>query len=221
MKAFLYSLTFFLCSLIHAQLPDGFVYVNDEIPDVLVELKYYSANNFVGEPVDGYHNNCLILTKATVDALKKVQAELKQKNLCIKVFDGYRPQRAVNHFIRWAKDLKDTINKTRFYPDILKRNLFKAGYISSHSGHSKGSTVDITIANCETKAELDMGSIFDFFGERSWVSYENISEEQKKNRQLLQTVMLKYGFRNYPKEWWHFTLRFEPFPNTYFDFPVE
>ena len=163
----------------------------------------------------------LILTTATVEKLKLVQDELQHLNLCLKVYDGYRPQRAVNHFMHWARDLSDTINKSQFYPDVNKRNLFKLGYIASRSGHSRGSTLDLTITNGETGEPLDMGSPYDFFGEQSWVDYNDITETQKKNRHLLQTVMLKYNFRNYPKEWWHFTLRWEPFSETYFDFEVE
>ncbi|XCF05576.1 M15 family metallopeptidase [Tamlana crocina] len=208
-----------LCSL--AQLPEGFVYVSDSIPDMEVELRYYGSNNFVGKPIEGYKANTLILTAEATKALKKVHEELLMNNLCLKVYDGYRPQHAVNHFIKWARDWKDTINKQQFYPDVKKRNLFKAGYIASRSGHSKGSTVDLTIIDGNTGKELDMGSPFDFFGKESWVAYEGLTENQKANRQLLQKVMLKHGFRNYPKEWWHFTLRWEPFPKTYFDFPIE
>lgn len=215
---FLFLLQFFLG---YSQLPDGFVYANDLIPDLEVDLKYLGSDNFVGQPVDGYRNNCLILTEQTVDALKKIQKALKQQNLAIKVYDGYRPQRAVNHFMRWARDLNDTINKAKFYPDVKKSELFKEDYIASRSGHTKGSTVDITIIDLDTKEELDMGSKFDFFGIQSWVNYKGITEKQKHNRQFLQTIMLKYGFKNYPREWWHFTLKEEPFPNTYFDFPVE
>ena len=203
------------------ELPEGFVYAKTVIPDLDVELRYYTSNNFVGDTIDGYKANRLIITKGAAEKLKLVQDELQQHNLCLKVYDGYRPQRAVNHFIRWARDLNDTINKQQFYPEVNKRNLFKAGYIASRSGHSRGSTIDLTITNGETGEPLDMGSPFDFFGEQSWVDYNNIEENQKKNRQLLETVMLKYNFRNYPKEWWHFTLRWEPFPKTYFDFEVE
>jgi D-alanyl-D-alanine dipeptidase len=203
------------------ELPEGFVYAKTVIPDLDVELRYYTSNNFVGDTIDGYKANRLIITKGAAEKLKLVQDELQQHNLCLKVYDGYRPQRAVNHFIRWARDLNDTINKQQFYPEVNKRNLFKAGYIASRSGHSRGSTIDLTITNGETGEPLDMGSPYDFFGEQSWVDYNSITEEQKKNRQLLQTVMLKHNFRNYPKEWWHFTLRWEPFPKTYFDFEVE
>lgn len=202
-------------------LPEGFVYAKTIIPDLDVELRYYTTNNFVGDTIDSYKSNNLIITKAAAEKLKLVQDELQQQNLCLKIYDGYRPQGAVNHFIRWARDLNDTLNKQEFYPEVNKRNLFKAGYIATRSGHSRGSTIDLTITNGETGEPLDMGSPYDFFGEKSWVDYKGITEKQKANRQLLQTVMLKHNFRNYPKEWWHFTLRWEPFPETYFDFEVE
>lgn len=203
------------------QLPEGFVHVQDVIPDLDVELRYFSSHNFVGDTIDGYKANTLILTKQTTLSLKQVHEELQSQNLCLKVYDGYRPQRAVNHFIRWAKDLNDTINKKEFYPKVEKRHLFRDGYIAALSGHSRGSTVDLTIIDGITSEPLDMGSPYDFFGEPSRVEYEAITETQKQNRQLLQRMMLKHGFRNYPQEWWHFTLIGEPFPDTYFDFVVE
>ncbi|SDS00547.1 D-alanyl-D-alanine dipeptidase [Formosa sp. Hel1_31_208] len=202
-------------------LPEGFVLVKDIIPDIEVKLSYYSTHNFVGDTIDGYHANTLILTKQSAEALKKVQAELQEQNLCLLVYDGYRPQRAVNHFMRWAKDLNDTIRKHEFYPDVEKRHLFREEYIATRSGHSRGSTLDLTIINGNTNEPLDMGSPYDFFGKESWVDYQGLTNKQKANRQLLQDVMLKYNFRNYPKEWWHFTLRWEPFPKTYFDFEIE
>ena len=213
-----------LCSLAFVQqnhLPENFVYAKTVIPDLKVELRYFTTNNFVGDTIEGYNRNTLIITKPTAEALKRVQEELLEQNLCLLVYDGYRPQRAVNHFIRWARDLNDTINKHQFYPDVAKRHLFRDGYIASKSGHSRGSTVDLTIINANTLEPLDMGSPYDFFGKESWVDYAEISENQKQNRQLLQTVLLKHGFRNYPKEWWHFTLRHEPFLDTYFDFEIK
>jgi len=221
MKSRLFLLLFFLGFQGFSQLPEGFVYVENVIPDLNVELRYHSSYNFVGTPIDGYKTNKLILTTEAAAALKLVQKELLDKNLCLKVYDGYRPQRAVNHFIVWARNLNDTINKYVFYPHVNKSNLFVEGYIATHSGHSKGSTIDLTIVDANTGIPLDMGSPYDFFGEESWVDYQNISEKQKANRQILQEVMIKYGFRNYSKEWWHFTLRQEPFPDTFFDFVIE
>ena len=197
------------------------MYVKSVIPDLDVELRYYTSNNFVGDTIDGYASNKLILTEQAAQALKLVKEELEMQNICLKVYDGYRPQRAVNHFMSWATDLNDTINKQQFYPDVAKKDLFKEEYIATRSGHSRGSTLDLTLTDGKTGVPLDMGSPYDFFGEQSWVDYDNITEAQKANRQLLQTVMLKHNFRNYPKEWWHFTLRWEPFPDTYFDFVVE
>lgn len=201
-------------------IPNSFVKVTDVIPDLNVELRYFTTNNFVGDTIDGYKSNTLYLTKSTAKQLKLVQDELQKQNLCLKVYDGYRPQRAVNHFVRWARQINDTLKKSQFYPKVNKRHLFREGYIASKSGHSRGSTLDLTIINGETSEPLDMGSPYDFFGPESWVVHNDISEEQKANRQLLQTVMKKNGFRNYPKEWWHFTLRGEPFPATYFDFEI-
>jgi D-alanyl-D-alanine dipeptidase len=203
------------------ELPEGFEYAKNTIPDLNVELRYFTTNNFVGDTIDGYKANVLILTKETVEALKNVQHDLQQQNLCLKVYDGYRPQIAVNHFMRWAKDLNDTINKQQFYPDVDKRYLFREEYIATRSGHSRGSTLDLTIIDGITSEPLDMGSPYDFFGKESWVNHADLTETQKYNRQLLQVVMLKHNFRNYAKEWWHFTLRWEPFPETYFDFEIE
>jgi D-alanyl-D-alanine dipeptidase len=137
------------------------------------------------------------------------------------VYDGYRPQQAVNHFSRWANDLNDTLLKREFYPKVNKRHLFRDGYIASRSGHSRGSTLDLTIIDGNTNEPIDMGSPYDFFGKESWVDYPDLTKIQLANRQLLQNIMLKYNFINYPKEWWHFTLRSEPFPETFFDFEVE
>ncbi|GAA3626656.1 M15 family metallopeptidase [Flavivirga jejuensis] len=219
-KLFIYLFLFY-CAFSFGQLEKGFVYVSDIIPDLEVELRYYTSNNFVGTPINGYQSNKLILTEETANKLKLVHEELQEQNLCLKVYDGYRPQQSVNHFIRWAKDLNDTINKHIFYPEVKKKHLFKEQYIASRSGHSRGSTVDLTIIDGNTGEVLDMGSVYDFFGQQSWVNYKDITDKQRANRQLLQTMMLKHGFRNYSKEWWHFTLRGEPYPKTYFDFPIK
>lgn len=202
-------------------IPDSFVSVTNIIPNLNIELRYYSDNNFIGDTIDGYEANVLYLTKNAARQLKLVQDELQKQNLCLKVYDGYRPQRAVNHFVRWAKQIDDTLRKATFYPKVDKRYLFKEGYIASKSGHSRGSTIDLTIIDGRTGEPLDMGSQYDFFGPQSWVDYSNITEGQKANRILLQTVMNKNGFRSYAKEWWHFTLREEPFPDTYFDFEIK
>lgn len=221
MRIWLLILGVLLVQNTRAQLPKGFVYVNDIIPDLNVELRYFSSHNFVGDTIDGYKANKLITTKRAAEALKKVQDELEQQNLCLKVYDGYRPQTAVNHFVLWARNLKDTLNKQEFYPKVEKQHLFRDGYIASKSGHSRGSTLDLTIIDGNTGEPLDMGTPYDFFGEASWVLNEDITSQQKSNRMLLQTIMKKHGFIVYPKEWWHFTLSGEPFENMYFDFPIE
>ncbi len=213
----------FLSSLsVKAQLPKGFSYLKDICPNIKSELRYYGHHNFVGVPIDGYEKNVLITSTATVKALKKVQKELRKKGLGLKVFDAYRPQRAVNHFVRWAKKPNDTLNKHEFYPTINKRNLFKLGYISTKSGHSRGSSVDVTLIDLKTDREIDMGSTYDFFGTISATYSKKITKTQLQNRLLLRSMMIKHGFRAYSKrEWWHFTLRNEPFPKTYFDFPIK
>ena len=144
----------------------------------------------------------------------------RQKQLSLKIFDGYRPQKAVDHFVRWVQVLKDTLMKAQFYPKVKKNNLLKNGYIAERSGHSRGSTIDLTIINIKTGKALDMGSAYDFFGIQSHPLYQNISKKQKNNRMLLRNTMLNHGFTPYENEWWHFTLKKEPFPNTYFTFPI-
>jgi len=204
-------------------LPSGFVYVRDIIPDVEVELRYYTDHNFIGDRIDGYMEPKCILTKQATEALSKVQEELRLFGLGLKIYDAYRPQRSVDHFVRWAKDLSDIRMKKEFYPNVDKENLFKEEYIAEKSSHSRGSTVDLTIVPLDAQtpeAELDMGSGFDFFGPESWPDYPHIASSLRAHRMLLQVVMKKHGFKPYPKEWWHFTLIDEPFPETYFNFPI-
>lgn len=205
-----------------ASLPQGFVYVDELIPNAQIELRYFTENNFMGQKVDGYLSQRCILTRQAAEALKKVQDTLAPFGLGIKIFDAYRPQRAVNHFVRWGRDLKDTRMKAAYYPDVDKNQVFEQGYIATRSGHSRGSTVDLTIVSLSSShEEIDMGSGFDFFGPESWPENLSFSIEQRAHRMLLQTVMKQNGFKPYDKEWWHFTLADEPFPDTYFDFPVE
>lgn len=216
---FLYFIAFF--ALNAQKLPKGFSYLQEIDSTIQSELRYCSHNNFVGVPVDGYEDNVLITSTLTAKALKKIQTKLLKKGYSLKVFDAYRPQSAVNHFVRWARKANDTITKKQYYPRLKKRNLFKLGYISTKSGHSRGSSVDLTIVNTKTGKELDMGSPYDFFGSISHISYTKLTEKQKENRKMLREIMSKNGFRPYKNEWWHFTLRNEPFPKTYFDFPIE
>ncbi len=202
-------------------IPEGFVYVDECIPDVILEVRYYSDDNFVGNRVDGYLAPKVILAVEAAEALAKVADEMRVQGLVLKLFDGYRPQEAVNHFIRWAEDVKDQKMKDKYYPEVDKRDVFKLGYIAKRSGHSRGSTIDLTLVDIVTGEELDMGSGFDFFGEISHHGTDKINEEQFKNREILKKVMIKYGFEPYSKEWWHYTLLNEPYPETYYDFPVQ
>ncbi len=203
------------------KLPKGFSYVNDIIPSIQQELRYCYTNNFMGVSVKGYEEPVLITSTKTVKALKKIQEKLLKKGLGLKIFDAYRPQSAVNHFVKWAKTPNDTITKKQYYPKLNKKNLFKLGYIASRSGHSRGSSVDLTIINKKTGKELDMGSPYDFFGKISHTSYPKITKKQKANRLFLKKIMILNGFKYYSNEWWHFTLRNEPFPKTYFNFPIK
>mgnify|MGYP003312912948 CR=1 FL=1 len=152
--------------------------------------------------------------------LKNVQNDLSHFNYGLKVFDAYRPQRSVDHFVKWARN-NDRKMKKIHYPDVKKRNLFKEGYIASKSGHSRGSTIDLTIIDKKTGIELDMGTIYDFFGKESWIDYDGVTDLQKQNRLLLQSVMKKFGFKPLKEEWWHFTLHNGPVPDSYFRVLIE
>lgn len=202
------------------RLPDGFVYVEDIVPGLFVDLKYCTRDNFLGEPVDGYVSPRVIATEPAARALRDVQEELNRFDLGLHVFDAYRPRRAVEHFIRWAKDEGDTSTRQAFYPGRRKQQLFDEGYIARQSSHSRGSTFDLTVAVLDDDTPLDMGTAFDFFGPESWPEWRDASRAQKANRLLLRGIMGKHGFDPHDYEWWHFTLAREPFPDTYFDFPV-
>ena len=198
----------------------GFVSIGEAVPDVILEIRYYSTFNFIGDRIDGYEEPVALLTAEAADALKAAADELKGRGYRLKVFDAYRPQRAVDHFMRWAADPADTRMKAFFYPDLEKDVLIPRGYIAEHSGHSRGNTVDLTLFDARTGKELDMGGPFDFFGPLSHPDYTGISPEQYANRMLLREAMLSRGFRPLAEEWWHFTLEGEPWPDTYFTFPV-
>ena len=203
------------------KLPKGFVYLGKKVPSIQSELRYLSNNNFIGKPIDGYQDNKVIISKPAADALQKIQEQLATKHHGLKIFDAYRPQQAVDHFVRWAGLLNDTLMKAYFYPSVAKSALFKKGYIASKSSHTRGSTVDLTLVDLRTGKELDMGSPYDFFGIQSHPYYPKLTKKQQRNRMLLRTVMLSHGFAPYENEWWHFTLKEEPFPSTYFNFPVQ
>jgi len=237
---------FFITLSIHLfsqDIPEGFVEIREVIPDVILDLRYLTNHNFLGLPVDGYKSEKCYITKVAADSLAKVQAELRKFNLTLKIYDAYRPQCAVDHFVRWAKDLSDTLTKKEFYPTIDKSRLFVDGFIAEKSGHSRGSTIDLTIVpipipsqpifdvdnqcECFESAEkrfkdnsIDMGTGFDCFHSLSHTENINLTPQQRANRLLLKFLMDKYGFKNLVEEWWHFTLRNEPFPNTYFDFEI-
>ncbi|XPV76961.1 MAG: M15 family metallopeptidase [Desulfovibrio sp.] len=203
-----------------ASLHEGFVSVADAVPDVIVEVRYYTEENFLGTVVDGYYAPKVILSEPAAKGLIKAQEVLAPFGLVLKVFDGYRPQMAVDHFVRWAKDLDDTKRKATYYPDVQKKHLFRDGYIAAKSGHTRGSTVDVTLVDKATGNELDMGTGFDFFGPKSWPDNKIMSVQVRSNRALLQRVMSACGFKHLKEEWWHFTLRDEPYPDTYFTFPI-
>ena len=202
------------------QRPPEFVDAATLVPNLIVEMRYAGSHNFVGVPVDGYEKPVCLLTHKAATALAAVARDLEPKGFAIKVFDCYRPVRAVQHFMRWASNPKDVLRKKEFYPDLDKRNLFALGYISSQSGHSRGSTSDLTLAQLADKSELDMGTPFDFFSPRAAATDRSVSALAQANRALLGNAMRRRGFVRYVKEWWHFTLSDEPFPGSYFDFPV-
>ena len=198
----------------------GFVLLSEAVPDAIQDIRYYSTYNFVGDRIDGYEEPEAILTREAAVALKAVSDDMVRRGYRLKIFDAYRPQRAVNHFVNWAHDLDDTRMKEFFYPEIEKDQLLSQGYIAEHSGHSRGSTVDLTLFDMDTEEEVDMGGGFDYFGELSHVDYRGITEEQYEHRILLRDAMTAHGFNPYDAEWWHFTLNDEPYPDTYFNFPV-
>lgn len=201
-------------------MPAGFVDAVRVVPGLVVDVRYAGSNNFVGRPIDGYEAPVCILTRRAAEALAEVQAELDRYGLGLKVFDCYRPTRAVADFVRWARNGADTKMKAEFYPDVDKSELFAEGYIAERSGHSRGSTVDLTLVYLRDGSEVPMGTGFDFFSPRSWPADSSQHPEVRVHRELLSSFMRAHGFKPYKKEWWHFTLADEPYPDTYFDFPV-
>ena len=197
-----------------------FVLLSEAVPDAILEIRYYSTYNFVGDRIDGYEEPLAFLTREAAEALKEVSDDLLEKGYRLKIYDAYRPQMAVTHFANWAQDAEDVRMKEYFYPELEKDVLFPQGYIAAHSGHSRGSTVDLTLFDMTTEKEVDMGGTFDYFGELSHPDYTGITEEQYANRMLLREAMMAHGLRPLAEEWWHFTLEEEPFPDTYFTFPI-
>jgi zinc D-Ala-D-Ala dipeptidase len=200
--------------------PSAFVDAATVVPGLIVDARYAGAHNFVGRPIDGYEAPRCLLTKPAAEALAQVARDLAAQGLVLKAFDCYRPARAVANFVHWARNLDDTAGKREFYPEVDKRVLFREGYISNRSGHSRGSTVDLTLARADG-GELDMGTPFDFFSPLSWPGSAGVSAQARENRAVFAAAMRRRGFQPYPREWWHFTLAHEPFPGTYFDFPVK
>ena len=198
----------------------GFVLLSDFVPGIIQEIRYFSTYNFTGDRIDGYEEPVALLTAEAARALKSAANELSVKGYRLKVFDAYRPACAVKHFVYWGLEDQDIRMKPYFYPDLEKQELFKKGYIASRSSHSRGSTIDLTLFDMATGRETDMGSPFDFFGEKSHPDYRGITQEQYGNRMLLRDAMLRNGFKPIDCEWWHFTLADEPYPDTYFEFPV-
>ncbi len=217
-----------------------FVTLTDAVPDAILEIRYFGTYNFVGARIDGYLQPTALLTRQAADSLRAVSDDLRAQGYRLKIYDAYRPQRAVDHFVRWAADLADTAMKPYFYPDLDKSVLFEQEYIMEKSGHTRGSTVDLTIFDMRTEKEVDMGGTFDWFGPESHPDFcgnpetgeytgdnstsptgRSITAEQFANRMILRRAMLAHGFRALDSEWWHFTLNSEPFPNTYFTFPVQ
>ena len=200
--------------------PSGFVVLADYVPGIVQEIRYHSSYNFVGERIDGYEEPIALLTREAARALKNVSNELMVQGYRLKVFDAYRPVSAVKHFMLWGIEDTDIRMKPYFYPNLEKQELFKKGYIAKLSSHSRGSAVDLTLLDMRTGKEVDMGSSFDFFGEISHPDYRGITEAQFENRMMLRNVMMRGGFSPISCEWWHFRLTDEPYPDTYFEFPV-
>ena len=206
-----------------------FVLVTDVVPDAILEIRYYSTYNFIGDRIPGYEEPVALLTRQAADSLKAVSDELLQLGYRLKIFDAYRPQCAVDYFMKWAKDVEDVRMKEYFYPELDKSVLVPQEYVAEKSGHTRGSTIDLTLFDMKKEKEVDMGCTYDYFGIASHPdvlpgqeigAYEPINEEQYHNRMILRDAMLRHGFKPYDCEWWHFTLKDEPYPDTYFTFPI-
>ena len=217
----------------------AFVLLPEAVPDAILEIRYYGTYNFVGDRIDGYEEPTAMLTKQAAQALKAVSDDVIRQGYRLIIYDAYRPQKGVDHFVRWAADITDTRMKPYFYPDLDKSVLFEQEYIMEKSGHTRGSTVDLTLFDMATEKELDMGGTFDWFGPESHPDFcgnpdtgeytgdnskspagRSITEQQFANRMILRRAMLAHGFKPLDTEWWHFTLKDEPFPDTYFTFPI-
>lgn len=229
------AVTFVSCSnvpeatVIPEEDSSDFVLVTEAVPDVILEIRYHSTYNFIGDRIPGYDEPVALLTRQAADSLKVVSDELLRQGYRLKVFDAYRPQCAVDYFMKWAKDTEDVRMKEYFYPELDKSVLIPQDYIAEKSGHTRGSTIDLTLFDMAAEREVDMGCTFDYFGVASHPdvlpgqeigAYKPITEEQYRNRMILRDAMLRHGFKPYDCEWWHFTLENEPYPDTYFTFPI-
>ena len=200
----------------------GFVILSEYVPDIIEEVRYHTTYNFIGDKIDGYDDPIILVVLEAALALQKANEEAKKLGYAFKVYDAYRPQTAVDHFVRWAKDINDTKMKEIFYPETKKEELFEKGFIASKSGHTRGSSIDLTLFNLKTGKEVDMGGVFDNFGDVSHSNYtEGLTEEQINNRKILRKIMTENGFKGINSEWWHFNLIDEPYPDTYFTFPID
>lgn len=207
---------------INKEVPADFVALSEFCPDILQDIRYYSTFNFVGRRIPGYERPVAYLTREAATQLKAVNDELMQQGYRLKVHDAYRPKRAVDFFVKWGKDMNDQAMKDYFYPRCPKSELFRQGYLAHKSGHSRGSTVDVSLFDMKTGKDVDAGSPYDMLDVSSHYDYsEGLTPEQIACRKLLREVMSRHNFRPIACEWWHFTLRNEPYPNTYFDFPVQ
>ena len=201
-------------------LPDGFVYIDDIIEDCIIDAKLAGTDNITGHPLDGYEKPLVVMSVEAAEACAKAADILRSKGYIMKIFDSYRPQRAVDDLCRWGEDLEDQRRKPIQYPKIDKAKMFEEEYICRKSSHTRGGAIDLTIVNMETHQEVDMGTCFDYMDTRSWPESTEISEQQHNNRWILREAMLSCGFVPFPNEWWHFSIDPEPYPDTYFDFPV-
>lgn len=198
-----------------------FVVLTDVVPDAILEIRYFGTYNFVGTRIDGYLEPTALLTCEAADSLQAVSKDVMAMGYRLKIYDAYRPQKGVDHFVRWAANVNDTLMKPYFYPALDKSVLFAQGYIAKKSGHTRGSTVDLTLFDMKTEKEVDMGGTFDWFGPESHPDFRGITPAQYANRMILRRAMMRHGFKPISSEWWHFTLKKEPFPHTYFTFPVK
>jgi D-alanyl-D-alanine dipeptidase len=202
------------------KLPDGFVYIDELIEDCVIDAKYWGTDNFIGRQIDGYENPLAVMTREAAESCVGAANILRERGYWIKIYDAYRPQRAVDDFVRWAADADDIRRKPIHYPHVDKKDFFALGYVAEKSGHTRGSAVDLTLVDMKTSQELDMGAIFDFMDPRSHIAAQGLTGRQEANRAILRDAMTASGFDIYACEWWHFSLKQEPYPETYIDFPV-